>query len=164
MPQDSLSSTTQNIGNAGPLRLTCLDKSGAGNDIQIAFNPAYAKITVNAFAPIQHVNRALNGSLWVFSLSVNEPLTWNLAFQDIPSFDALTDAREQTQGYLSLLSFIRYTLEYHVSTAVIESPDGFIETMRLIGGIESLEEAGQQTRAQRAQRWGGTVTFTRAFS
>lgn len=165
MPQESLSSTTQSIGNAGPLRLTNIDSTGAGQNIQIYFNPTYAKITTNAFAPIQHVNRALNGGLWVFTLSTNEALTWNIVLQDLPSFDALTDPREETYGYLSLLSYIRYTLEYSVSATQIESPDGFIETMRLVdgAGIASLEEAGQGTRAQRAQRWGGQLVFTRVF-
>ena len=166
MPQESTSSTTQSIGNTGPLRLTCLDAGGGGNNVQIYFNPTYAKITANAYTPIQHVNRALNGGLWIFQLSTNEPLTWTIQFQDIPSFDALTDPRELTYGYISLLSYIRYTLEYHVSTTLIESPDGFIETMRLAegAGIASLEEAGQQTRAQRAQRWGGSLAFTRNFA
>lgn len=166
MAQDSLSSTTQRIGNAGQLVLTCLDTTGGGNNTVVTFSPAYARIVQPIFAPFQRVNMSVEGGFHVFQYSSNEALTWSIEFFNLPSFDALGDPRELSQGYLSLLSFVRYTLGYHASTCQILSPDGFIEpSMRLLGGWETFAEAdaGQKNTAQRAQRWAGILSFGRTL-
>lgn len=165
MPQDSLSSTTQSIGNVGLTILTCQDNAGTGADVTIQLNPTYARMVNPQYAPRQHVNVSLEGGWHIFQYSGNEPLIWPMEIMNLPSFDLLGDPREQSQGYLTLLSFIRYTLNYHQSTCIITNADGFIETMRYAGGIDSLAEAdrGQGNTAQRAQRWAGTLTWVRVL-
>jgi hypothetical protein len=166
MPQDSLSSLTAGIGNAQQLVMVCVDVTGAGNDALVRFNPTYARIVQPILSPFQHVNMSLDGGFHVFQYSTNEALTWNIEFQNLPSFDGSTDARELSMGMLDLRSFIRYSLNYHASTCVIYSPDGFIEpSMKYLGGIETLAEAdaGQRNTAQRAQRWAGIISFGRTL-
>ena len=166
MAQDSLSSTTQGIGNPGSLVLTCFDAMGGGNNVVLSFSPVYARIVNPQPAPHQHLNVSVEGGFHVFQYSVNESLTWNIEFNNLPSIDGLDDPRELSQGYLSLLSFIRITLNYHASTCQVLSPDGYLEpSMKYLGGIDSLAEAdaGQRNTAQRAQRWAGVISFGRTL-
>lgn len=165
MAQDSLSSTTQSIGNAGPLSLTCLDATGGGNNVVVQFNATYARIVTPQYAAFQHVNRSLEGGYHIFRYSTNESLFWPIEFANLPSLNLLTDPREQSMGVLDLLSFIRVTLDYSASTCIAVSPDGYIETVRYLDGITSLAEAdaGQRNTAQRALRWAGTINFTRVI-
>ena len=163
MPQDSLSSTTQSIGNAGLLTMVCLDSTGGGNNIELQFNPTYARITNFQYAPFQHVNMSAEGRIHTFQYSENEALTWNIFFQDLPSFSLRNDPREQSDGVIALLDFIRYTLGYHASTTIVTSPDGYIETMRYMDGVASFIEYEGSNRAQRAQRWAGTLTMARVL-
>lgn len=166
MAQDSLSSTTQSIGNPGVLEMRCLDNTGAGNDVVVTFNPTYARLVQPQYSPFQHTNVAVNGSWFVFQYSSNENLFWPLEFQNLPSLNLLADPREMSMGYLDLLSYVRVTLNYHASTFICTSPDGYIETLRYAGGLESLAEsdAGQRNTAQRSQRWAGTINCVRVLA
>ena len=166
MAQDSLSSTTQGIGNPGFLEMRCLDSTGAGNDAVVLFNPTYARVVNPQYAAFQHVNISVNGSVHIFEYSSNENLSWPVEFQNLPSTNLLTDPRELSMGYLDLLSFIRYSTNYAQSTFVVTSPDGYIETMRYMNGIDTMAEsdAGQRNTAQRAQRWAGVLNFLRVLT
>src|SRR5262245_45830035 len=149
MPQNSLSSTSQSIGSPGSLVFTCQDNTGAGGDVTIFFNPAYARMVQPEYFALQHRSVSLNGSVYVFQLSTNEPLVYPIEFQDIPYGDGTQDPRDLSHGMLDLLSFIRVTLNYAQSACNILTPDGFIETMTYVDGIDSFIEAGQNTRSQR---------------
>lgn len=162
MPQDSLSSPIYSTLNPGPLRLECHDVTGLGPSVAIEFVASLVRMTRPEPRPIQHVNVALNGALHIFELSENEPLTWPINFMDIPYFDD-TPPHKVTAGYKTLQSFVRWTLGYSISFCTITTPDGFLETMRYTGGLETFEEAASGSRSQRGQRWTGTLTFVRVL-
>lgn len=163
MPQDSLSSPTQMIGNPGPLILTCAASNDALPSVSVSFHNALCRMTQPQYAPVQHVNIAANFSVHVFQIAASEQLVLPMQFQDLPWSDSPTDLREITDGYISLLSFIRYTLNYHVSTCAITTPDGQIEPLcRYMGGIDSFIEA--EGRSQRAHRWTGNLIFWRVIT
>ena len=162
MAQDSLSSTTQSVGNPGYMILQYLDPSGGGNNISVSFIAPMAKFVQPMYSPHQKVNIAINGGIYTFQLATTEMLEMPLVFQDLPFFDVhVGEPGAPTQGVQSLLSFIRFTLNYHQNTCILTTPDGQIETVRYMGGAESFVEADQQNRAPKAQRYVGTVTFWR---
>ncbi len=163
MPQASLSSTTQMIGNPGPLILACAASNAAMPTVSVSFHNALCRVTQPQYAPVQHVNIAANFSVHVFQLASSEQLVFPVQFQDLPWDDMPNEpSSRQTDGYASLLSFIRYTLNYHVSTFAITTPDGQIEPLcRYMGGIDTFVEA--EGRSQRAQRWTGNLTFWRVI-
>lgn len=83
-------------------------------------------------------------------------------FVDLPQDDYdSTTQRIRTEGYTSLLSFIRTTLNYHQNICTITTPDGFIETMRYVGGIETFQEAVGQVNKQKF--WSGTISWDRVI-
>lgn len=162
MPQASLSSTTQSIGNPGPLIFTCYASNTNMPSVSVSFHNALCYMTQPQYAPGQHVNIAANFSVSVFQVTTSEQLVMPIHFQDLPWADTPSDPREQTDGYGSLLSFIRYTLNYYASTFQVTTPDGQIEPLcRYMGGIDSFIEA--EGRSQRAQRWTGNLTIWRVI-
>ena len=163
MATPSQSSVTQSIGNPGPLILTCYASNVAIPSVSVSFHNALCYMTQPQYAPVQHVNIAVNFSVHVFQVATTEQLVLPVHFQDLPWDDSPNDPREQTDGYMSLLSFIRYTLNYHASTFAVTTPDGQIEPVcRYMGGVESFVEA--EGRSQRAQRWTGNLTFWRVIT
>ena len=163
MAQDSISSTTQEVGNAGMLRLAFYDSTGTRSTISVSFHPGLALFTQPRYQPHQKVNVAVNGSIHVFQLANTEAFELPITFRDLPFFDTPADPREQTDGLQSLFSFVRYTLNYHANICELTTPDGQIETVRYMGGLDSFEEASQNNRSQRAQRYFGTMTFWRVI-
>lgn len=159
MAQDSLSSFTQSVGNPGPLILTFTDPSPPNSVTTVSFSPAKAHITKPEFMPVQKINVSDDGHTHIFQLSSNEELRWDIDFDELPWAD--DTAVQQTQGYRTLRQFIRETLNYSQYSVVITSPDGDIETMLYIGGLESFQEA--QGRGTRREFWGGTLSFRRMF-
>lgn len=159
MPQESATTSLQSIGNAGPLILAYIDPTGARATVSVSFIPTYAKMTHPQPSALQVVNVAVGGQIHVYELSRNEPLTWTVEFVELPYLD--NDLRQTipTQGYLALQSFIRYTLSYAMNPCHITSPDGYLETMRYLGGLDSFTEA--QGQSQKVQRWNGMLTFGR---
>ena len=163
MPQASLSSTTQSIGNPGPLIFTCASSNPGLPVVSVSFHNALCRMIQPQYAPVQHVNVAANYSIHIFQIASAEQLILPIQFQDLPWDDTPTDPREQTDGYRSLLSFIRTTLNYYVSTFSVTTPDGQIEPLcRYMGGVDSFVEA--EGRAQRAQRWTGNLTLWRVIT
>ena len=163
MPQSSLSSTIQMIGNPGPLIFSCAGSNPGLPVVSVSFHNTLSKIVQPQYAPVQHVNVAVNFSLHIFQLSPAEQLVFPVQFLDLPWDDTPADPRELTDGYRSLLSFIRWTLNYHASTFSVTTPDGQVEpTCRYMGGIESFVEA--EGRSQRAQRWTGNLTLWRVIT
>ena len=161
MAQESGSATTQSVRAAGQLILSF--PANASSDqatATVSFSPALASITQPIFAPIQRVHVADNGTLHVFQLSTNEELTWRVDFEDLPWEDETTPG--QTSGYRSLRRFVRTTLNYAEQLVTITSPDGDIETMRCLGGIETFEEASG--RSGHRERWTGQLTFRRQLT
>src|ERR1043166_2960796 len=160
MPQESLSSTTQSIGNAGPLILAYSDTTGATAPVSVSFIPTLAKMVNPKPGPLQRVNLAVGGQIHVFQFSPNESLQWDLVFTDIPYYD--NDPRiPRSQGFQSLQRFIRYTLNYHTNVCTVTTPDGFIETMQYIGGLESFQEALGHT--EKVTYWTGQLSFLRVI-
>jgi hypothetical protein len=163
MPQDPLSSVTQHIGDPGYLVLSWA--SGVGTSVSVSFTAAYARVTQFEYAPTQRINLAVSGRLHVFQLTSNESLVLPTIWHDMPFFDGTTDPRgNYTQGLQSLLSFIRYTLNYYANSCTIMCPDGQIEHVQYWGGLEGFQEAGDgQSMSPRAQRWSGTLNFHRCL-
>lgn len=162
MPQLSLSATTQIIGNPGPLIFTCPGSNPGDASVSVSFSPALCRMTQPQYAPAQHVNIAANYSIHVFQLATSEQLILPIQFLDLPWADTGDDPREPTDGFISLLSFVRWTLNYHASTFSVTTPDGQIEAVcRYMGGIESFTEA--EGRSQRAQRWTGNLLIWRVI-
>lgn len=142
---------------AGPLILSIAGSVSNPGGTSISFNPALVHMTKPVYAPIQRINVADNGKVHIFQLSTNEELRWDLEFEDLPYFDDLE--REQTQGFSTLRSFIRNALNYSQILIDITSPDGEVENMRYIQGIETFIEAAGQSRKK--GRWTGTLHFRR---
>ena len=161
MPQTFVSSTTQGVGFPGYLTFTCFGSAGTGAQVSVSFNPTLCKVPSLQLASLQRVSIAVNGSIHVFQLSSNEPLTLGVEYMDLPWNDS-TDNPEPTEGLATLFSFIRYTLNYYASICTMTTPDGLIEIVRYMGGIETFVEA--QGRAQRAQRWNGNLQFMRVLT
>ena len=122
----------------------------------LAFSPALAQIVHPQWAAFQRVNAADNQKLFVFSISPNEQLDWALEFIDLPWDD---DALRQTQGYQALRNFVRTTLNYSEQLFVVQSPDGDVEVVRYLRGLETFVEAGGQSK--RHLRWQGTLIVRR---
>jgi hypothetical protein len=117
------------------------------------------------YTPLQVVHVAVAGQFHVFQFSRHEPLQLPVEFEDLP-WDDVTDQMIEANGVVrplagfdSLQRFIRFTLNYHSSVCYIASPDGQIETVRYLGGLDSFREA--EGRSQRAMRWTGTLHFGR---
>ncbi len=163
MPQSSLSSTLQFIGSPGPLILSCPASNVGEPAVSVSFHNGLCRMTQPQYAPAQHVNIAANFSIHVFQLATSEQLVLPIKFLDLPWDDSPTDPREITDGYASLLSFVRYTLNYHASTFSVTTPDGMVEPVcRYMGGIEGFVEA--EGRSERAQRWSGDLLIWRVVT
>lgn len=159
MPQESATTSLQSIGNAGPLILAYVDPTGARATVSVSFIPTYARMTRPQPSALQVVNVAIGGQIHVYELSRNEPLTWTVEFLELPYLDHDVLQPIPTQGYTALQSFIRYTLSYAMNPCRVTSPDGFIETMRYVGGLDSFAEA--QGQSQKVTRWNGQLVFAR---
>src|SRR5262245_36409351 len=118
MPQAFGSAPGVGIGNAGPLVLKCFASNDTSQWVSVSFIPTYVKCVQFEFGAIQKLNVAVNGSIHIFQLTDNEPVTYPVEFMDIP-YNTSTPEPIPTDGYQELLSFIRYTLNYHASTAQI---------------------------------------------
>ena len=159
MAQDSLSSTTQSVGNPGPLILTWTDPAPPNGSVSVSFSPAKAHIVKPEFAPVQRINISDDGHVHIFQLSTNETLRWDIDFEELPWADDPTG--QKTEGWRTLRQFIRTTLNYSQYSVTITSPDGDIESMIYVGGLDTFQEA--QGRGTRREFWNGTLTFTRFF-
>lgn len=160
MPQDPVSSLTQQIGAPGYLVLSW---TNIATNIAVSFTPAYVRCPQFEYAPFQNINLSVNGTLHVFELATNESLIIPTIWHDLPFFDNTADPRgNYTQGLKSLLSFIRYTLSYYMNSATIMTPDGMIEHVTYFGGAESFREASDGNNiSPRAQRWSGEIQWLR---
>lgn len=162
MPTSSLSSTTQSIGNPGYLVLSYAGGTG-GTDVAVSFIPTLARMVNPQYAPLQKINVAVNGSVHVWQYGANlEPLYFPLEFTDLPwSQDVFSATGRHTAGYADLLSFLRYTLNYHEKTCTLLTPDGQLDEVRYMNGIESFREAAGATNKQ--QFWTGQILFWRVI-
>ena len=169
MATPSLSAPGQGVGFAGYCVLSYQDPTGL-NNVAVSFLPTLVRMTQPQYASLQKVNMAINGTVHIFQFATQEPLTWPLDFQDLPYNEQFTPGGggpvggigRPTNGYLDLLSFVRTTLNYSEKTLTIQTPDGQIETVRYLRGIEQFQEAAGQT--QRAQFWTGQLVFTRVIT
>ncbi len=163
MAQDSGSAANQSIGNPGPCIFQYPDPSGNGIVTSVSFHPAYVQHVSRMYSPFQKVNLAVNGAMHVFQLANGEQFEIVLEVHDLPMFDAANPV-EPTQGLQSLLSFIRYTINYHAKEFTLITPDGLVEQVRYVNGCDSLKEAefGNTNISKKAQRWAGQFVFLRA--
>ena len=134
---------------------------GPGTSHSVSFTPAYVRVPQFEFAPFQRINLAVSGKLHVFQYSTNENLIIPTIWHDLPYFDQLDDPRlAVTQGLQSLLSFIRYTLNYYANSATLLCPDGQTISVNYFGGAQDFLEASDgQNMSPRAQRWSGTLNW-----
>ena len=162
MATPSLSAAGQGIGFPGYLVLSYQDPLGL-NNVAVSFLPTLVQMVNPQYAPLQKINVAINGAIHIFSFGPQELLTWPLDFRDLP-YDQQAASRigHPTQTYNDLLSFVRTTLNYSEKTCTALTPDGQIETVRYIRGLDQFHEAAGQTN--RAQFWTGQLVFTRVIT
>ena len=162
MAQAFVSVAGQAVGSPGYCVLSWSDPLGRQN-VSVSFLPTLTRITQHQFAPLQKVNVSINGTIHIFQYGTQELLTWQLQCIDMP-YDQTTGSRlgHPTDTFTDLLSFVRTTLNYSEQPLTVLTPDGLVEQMRYLGGIESFQEATGQT--QRAQFWTGTLTLQRLIA
>ena len=162
MPQNFVTVTGQAVGAAGMCVLSWQDPQGL-NNVAVSFLPTLVKIVQHQFTPLQKVNLSINGTVHILQYASQEPLQWNLEFVDVP-YNTLFSQRigHPTQGFEDLLSFVRTTLNYSEQRFTVLAPDGQVETMRYLRGIEQFREAAGQTN--KLGFWTGTLTVTRIIS
>jgi hypothetical protein len=151
----------QDFHNPGYLILTWNPPAaglGAVQAVTLQINPAHAWIVQPQYAPIQRINIADNGKIHVFQLSTAEELHYTIEIRDLP-YDDNPVPQLVTNGFQSLRHFIRSTLNYSQELVTITTPDGEVEVMRYVGGIETMVEAAGQ--AQRHLYWSGQLNFRR---
>lgn len=164
MATDPASSSSQSIGNPGMLVLSFTQTTGTGASLSVSFSPVYARCVQLEYGPLCRVNLTANGLLIPYEWSSNEELVLPTIWHDLPTDDKLSDARENyTQGYTTLLSFIRTTLSYYANSCTLVTPDGMIEHVHYWGGADSFVEAEGANVTQKKGRWAGTVTFLRCL-
>jgi len=161
MATPSGSATDRSVGNAGLLTLSYIDTTGAGNNISVSFVPTLVRMTNPQYSPFQHVNVAVNGSVHIFQLATTEQLAMPVVFTDLPWDSTNIPSSVLTNGFNDLQSFIRYTLNYHENTCILTTPDGQIETVRYMNGMDGFQEATGNTNKVRF--WTGTLTFWRVI-
>ena len=161
MATPSLSAPGQGVGFAGYCVLSYQDPQGLLN-VAVSFLPTLVQMVNPQYAPLQKLNIALNGAVHIFEYGPQELLTWPLTFTDVP-YDqgAAQHIGHPTQTYRDLLSFVRTTLNYSEKVCTVQTPDGQIETVRYLRGLEQFQEAAGHTT--RAQFWTGQLVFTRVI-
>lgn len=159
MATPSVSSLTQGVGHTGYCVLSWADPTGLAN-VAVSFLPTLVRMTQPQYAPLQYVNYAMNGGMYVFQYGPQELLTWPLDILDMPyDIQASRFIGHPTDGFVDLLSFIRTTVNYSEKAFTVLTPDGQIETVRYVKGIDQCREAAGQTN--RAQFWSGQLTVMR---
>jgi len=160
MPQNFVSVAGQAIGSPGYCVLSYADPVGT-NDVSVSFLPTLVRITQHELAPLQKVNIALNGTVHVFQYGPQELLTWPVQFNSLPYDQQAAQylRGRPTDGFVDLLSFIRTTLNYSQQPFTIVHPDGIVENVTYLKGLDQFQEAVGEN--QRAQFWTGTLTVMR---
>jgi len=161
MPQNFVSVAGQSVGSPGLCVLSWSDPAGL-NPVSVSFLPTLVRIVQHQFTPLQKVNMSINGTVHVFQFGTQEPLKWQLEFVDLP-YNNVT-ARfigHPTQGFEDLLSFVRQTINYGEKVFTVLHPDGQVETMRYLAGIDQFREAAGQTN--KLGFWTGNLTVTRVI-
>lgn len=159
MPQNFITVPGQAVGAPGLCVLSWQDPAGLAN-VAVSFLPTLVKIVQHQFTPLQKVNLSINGTVHVFQFGTQEPLRWQLEFVDLPYNTLFSRAiGHPTQGFEDLLSFVRTTLNYSEKVFTVVAPDGQVEQMRYLNGIEQFREAAGQTN--KLGFWTGTLAVTR---
>ena len=159
MATPSVSAPGQGVGNTGYCVLSWADPLGLDN-VSISFLPTLCKIVNHQYAPLQKTNISINGTIHVLQYGPQELLQWVLEMQDLP-YDIQASRRigHPTDGFVDLLSFVRTTVNYTAKPFTCMTPDGQIEQVRYMKGLETFREAAGATN--RAQFWTGTLTVMR---
>lgn len=162
MAQDFGSATSgQSVGAPAWCIFTWTASTGTGSTVSVSFNPGHARSLQYQLSPLQKVNVAVNGSVKIFQLGTQEVFNLPIEFVDL-AWDDNDPAPNGGQGFLALMSFIRYTINYHEETFTLITPDGVQETVRYLGGLDSFREMSGQ--AQRHNRWNGNIFLTRVIT
>jgi hypothetical protein len=163
MPSNLLSASTQGIGNPGYCVLSFTGTSPSIPNYSVSFIPTICHVVNIQYAPIQKINMAVGGQVHVWQPSTAEPISFPVAFDGLPwNQDIFSSTGRATDGYQDLLSFVRYTLNYHANTFTLMTPDGQIETCRYIKGIETFTEAQGISPKQRF--YSGQLDFIRVIT
>src|SRR3990167_1036240 len=162
MAQDFGSAASgQSVGNPGWCVLRWDADDGTGTTVSVSFSPVFARSLDYQLSPIQRVNAAVNGSVHVLQLCGAEIFNLPIEFVNLP-WDDSDPTLQAGQGFASLMSFIRYTINYHAETFSLTTPDGVVETVRYLGGLDVFREAQGQT--QKHNRWDGQLLLTRVIT
>ncbi len=133
------------------------------HDVSVSFLPTLVKMVQPQYAPLQKINIALNGAIHIFQYGTEETLVWPIDVTDLPyDQQAAQYIGHPTDGFLDLLSFIRSTVNYTAYQFTVLTPDGQIEAVRYLKGIDQFREAAGQTN--RAQFWTGQLTLMRVIT
>ena len=159
MAQDFGSAASgQSVGAPAWCIFRWTDNDGTGSSVSVSFNPGHARSLQYQLSPLQRINVCVNGSVKIFQLGTQEIFNLPLEFVDL-AWDDDDPMPVGGQGFLALMSFIRYTINYSQETFEIVTPDGVIEQVRYLNGLDDFREASGQ--AQKHNRWNGTIFLTR---
>lgn len=150
------------VGNTGYCVLSWADPLGLAN-VSVSFLPTLCKIVAPQYSPLQKTNISINGTAHIFIYGTQETLMWPLEVTDLPyDLQASRNIGHATDGYHDLLSFVRTTVNYSEKPFTVLSPDGLVEQVRYIKGLESFREAAGMTN--KAQFYTGTLTVMRIIA
>lgn len=124
----------------------------------LTLNPVYCQIVQPRYMPIQKINIAESGHLWVYELSSAVELELTMDITDLPTSNQT--APLSAGGYNNLYSFLASTVVWSKNAFTMRTADGDDFVVRYLRGFDSLREASGRT--QRADFWTGALTFWRA--
>lgn len=144
----------------GQMQFSYIDPIPPGiRSATVTLNPALARMVQPKYFPIQKVSIAESGEVWVYQLSSNVELELIIDLMDIPTTTQSTPAPHD--GYVQLRNFLQSSVNWSQFPFTLTDPQGEIFTVRYITGFDTLTEAGG--RAQKLDRWSGTLTLRQAI-
>jgi hypothetical protein len=122
----------------------------------LSFKPTFVEITRKHTAPIQNIEVAINGEVYVRTLSSNVEETWQIDFNLLHEADDGANS-----GYAALKGFIESSStgsRYSANSFEVTDADGDTLIGRYIRGLESFVEGGARAPGK-AGRFSGFLIF-----
>jgi len=123
-------------------------------------DPTLVLITDKDTEPIQQLEVALSGRLYVRELSANLEESWRLDISALPTADQPGGPGGTRAGYVSLVNYLQGTLGYAKEQSRVVDSDGNELVGRFVSGFDSFIEGGGRTRPQfKKGQWFGELIF-----
>lgn len=123
---------------------------------QITLHPALVRIDDEAdIQPVQRYIEAPDGTQWVFQLSTNRRLGFEVIVSNLPEAD-FTIAAQLFHGYSSLKTFFDSNTNWMQQQFECGHTDGVVTPVRVVLASWSFREG-------RRARWDGTFQLRKAF-